>query len=130
MFSMAAYDFSCLLDKSQIKIGDLVKIKHIIAICLVLALVLPSTAFAASNSKVQHPAVSIKVVNNGYKTVTASYTFTGATEKIHTFNFGDGFTCHCKHRTHTYKHHGTYKVSISLKTTSGKTCTAYKWVKV
>jgi hypothetical protein len=127
---MAAYDYSCLLNKTQIKIGDLMKIKHIIAICLVLALVLPSTAFAASNSKVQQPAVSIKVINHGSKTVTAYYTLTGAKEINHTFNFGDGFTCHCKHRTHTYAKHGTYKVSISVKTTSGKTITAYKMVKV
>ena len=97
------------------------------ALCLIFALVLPSAALAASN---QPAKVSIYAVNHGPKTVTASYTLTGATEQIHTFNFGDGFTCHCKHRTHTYSKHGTYKICISLKTTGGKTLTACKTVTV
>jgi hypothetical protein len=97
------------------------------ALCLIFALVLPSTALAASN---QPAKVSINVVNHGSNTVTASYALTGATEQIHTFNFGDGFTCHCKHRTHTYSKHGTYKICISLKTTGGKTLTACKTVTV
>jgi PKD repeat protein len=107
----------------------MMKMKHIIALCLVLALVLPSTALGATSAS--HPAkVSITVVNHGSKTVTAYYSLTGAKEVGHTWKFGDGFSCHCKHRTHTYKKHGTYKVSISLKTTSGKTLTASKLVKV
>lgn len=106
--------------------------KHIIALCLVLALVLPSTALGATSASASHPAkVSITVVNHGSKTVTAYYTLTGAKEKLpHTWNFGDGFTCHCKHRTHTYKNHGTYKICISLKTTGGKTLKACKTVTV
>ncbi len=91
------------------------------------ALVLPSAALASSSQPAQ---VSIHAVNQGSKTVTASYTLTGATEQIHTFNFGDGFTCHCKHRTHTYNKSGTYKICISLKTTGGKTVTACKTVTV
>ena len=106
------------------------KIKHIIALCLVFALVLPSTALAASNS---HPAkLSIRVVNtNEPKTVTAYYSLSGAEEILpHTWNFGDGFTCHCIHRTHTYKHHGTYKISLTARTTNGRTLKAYKTVTV
>ena len=107
----------------------MMKMKHIIALCLVLALVLPSTALGATSAS--HPAkVRITVVNHGSQTVTAYYSLTGAKEVGHTWKFGDGFSCHCKHRTHTYKKHGTYKVSISLKTTSGKTLTASKLVKV
>lgn len=97
------------------------------ALCLMFALVLPSAALASSNQPAQ---VSIHAVNHGSKTVTASYTLTGATEQIHTFNFGDGFTCHCKDKTHTYNKPGTYKICISLKTTGGKTVTACKTVTV
>ena len=103
----------------------MMKMKPIIALCLVLVLVLPSTALATSPAK-----VAIHVVNHGSKTVTASYTLTGAKEVGHTWSFGDGFTCHCKHRTHTYSKHGTYKICISLKTTGGKTLTACKTVTV
>ena len=102
------------------------KIKHIIALCLVLTIVLPSTALAASNQQ----KVNIYLVNQGSNTVTASYALQGATEQIHTFNFGDGFTCHCKHRTHTYNKSGTYKICISLETTGGKTLTACRTVTV
>jgi hypothetical protein len=124
--------FSYQMHKSQpkIRIGDMVKIKHIIALCLVLLIVLPSTALAASSS---HPAkVNIKVIHaKQSKTVTVYYTLSGAKERLpHTWNFGDGFKCHCKHRTHTYKKHGTYKISITAKTTNGKILKASKMVKV
>ena len=105
--------------------------KHILALCLVLAMVLPSTAFAASNQPANNPAkVSITIVNHGSKTVTAYYKLTGATELGHTWSFGDGFTCHCIHRTHTYKYHGTYTICITLKTTNGQTLKACKSVTV
>jgi hypothetical protein len=110
---------------------NLMKMKHIIALCLVLALVLPSTALAASSS--HHPAkVNIKVIHtNQPKTVTVYYSLSGVKEKLpHTWNFGDGFTCHCIHRTHIYKRHGTYKISITAKTTDGKTIRASQMVHV
>jgi hypothetical protein len=103
------------------------KMKHIIALCIVFALVLPSTALASGN---QPAKVNIKVVNQGHKTVTVSYTLTGAKELNHTWSFGDGFTCHCKHRTHTYKNHGTYNICITLKTTAGKIIKTCKKVTV
>jgi PKD repeat protein len=121
---MAAYDFSCLLNKSQIKIGDLVKIKHIIAICLVLALVLPSTAFAASSA--QTPTLKIKASKysgTAPLTTVVSYSLTGAKELSHTWYLGTGFSCHCHHRTYTYTKPGTYTVTCKLKTTTGKTLT-------
>jgi len=102
-------------------------IKHIMALCLIFALVLPSTALAAST---QPAKVSINVVSHGSKTVTVSYTLKGAKEVGHTWSFGDGFTCHCTHRTYTYKNHGKYNICITLKTTSGKTLKACKTVTV
>ena len=98
------------------------------ALCLIFALVLPSTAFAAGNQPT--PKVSINVINHGQKTVTVSYTLTNARELGHTWSFGDGFTCHCIHRTHTYKYHGTYNICITLKTTTGHTLKACKSVTV
>lgn len=129
---MSCFCFFRIMLSSNSKLIEvnLMKIKHIIALCLVLALVLPSTALASSS---HHPAkVNIKVVHSKQpKTVTVYYTLSGAAERLpHTWNFGDGFTCHCKHRTHTYKHHGTYKISITAKTTGGKTLRASKWVTV
>jgi PKD repeat protein len=121
MFSIAAYDFSCLLNKSQIKIGDLVKIKHIIAICLVLALVLPSTAFAAAVSTPTLKIQASKYSGKAPLTTVVSYSLTGAKELNHTWYLGTGFSCHCHHRTYTYTKPGTYTVTCKLKTTTGKT---------
>ena len=117
------------MHKFQLKIKrvNMMKMKHIIALCLVLALVLPTTALAASS---QPAKVSIKVINHGQKTVTAYYTLTGAKELSHTWSFGDGFSCHCVHRTHTYKYHGTYNICITLKTTTGKIIKTCQKVKV
>ncbi len=107
------------------------KIKHIIALCLVFALVLPSTALAAGNHAKNTAKVNINVAHPRPLTVTVHYTLTGAKEKFpHTWNFGDGFKCHCIHRTHTYKHHGTYTISLTAKTTTGKILKAYKKVTV
>jgi PKD repeat protein len=122
MFSIAAYDFSCLLNKSQIKIGDLVKIKHIRAICLVLALVLPTTALAAAST----PTLKIQASKYSGKapfTTVVSYSLTGAKEVNHTWYLGTGFSCHCHQRTYTYTKPGTYTVTCKLKTTTGKTLT-------
>lgn len=104
------------------------KMKHIIALCLVLTILMPSTAFAATSSTAT-PKLTIKVVTSG-KTATASYSYSGPAERTHTWDFGDGFTCHCTKRSHTYAKHGTYKVSMKLVTKTGKTVTAYKYVKV
>jgi hypothetical protein len=109
------------------------KMKQIIALCLVLALVLPSTALAASSSSSHHPAkVNIKVIHtNQPKTVTVYYSLSGAKEKFpHAWNFGDGFKCHCIHRTHTYKRHITQKISITVKTTTGKTLRASQIIRL
>jgi PKD repeat protein len=105
------------------------KMKHIIALCLVLTILLPSTAFAATSSTTASPKLSIKVVTSG-KTATASYTYSGPKEYYRTWNFGDGFTCHCTTRSHTYAKHGTYKVSLTLYTKDKHTYTTYKYIKV
>jgi PKD repeat protein len=105
----------------------MMKMKHIIALCLVLTLLLPSTAFAATSTA--SPKPSIKVVTSG-KTATASYSYSGPKEYYHTWNFGDGFTCHCTKRSHTYAKHGTYKVSLTLYTRDKHTYTTYKYIKV
>jgi len=110
----------------------MVKIKHIIALCLVLLIVMPTTAFAATNTATAKKSqVKITVTKPSSMTARASYTCgSGIKEVSHTFYFGDGFSCHCKHRTHTYKKHGTYTVKIVLKATNGKTYTDYKVIKV
>jgi PKD repeat protein len=106
------------------------KMKHIIALCLVLALVLPSTALATSSNG-QPAKVGIKLIHPRPLTVTAYYSLSGAKEILsHTWNFGDGFTCHCIYRTHTYKKHGTYTISITVKTTKGKILKAHQRVTV
>jgi PKD repeat protein len=98
-----------------------VKIKHIIAICLVLALVLPSTALAATNSTPKLIIHASPTQGKAPLKVVISYTLIGANEKSHTWYLGDGFSCHCTHRTYTYKNPGTYTITLNLKTTTGKT---------
>jgi hypothetical protein len=115
-----------------IEIGDTLKIKHIIALCLVLLIVMPTTAFAATNTATaKNSPVKIIVTKPSSMAARAAYTCgPGIKEVSHTFYFGDGFSCHCKHRTHKYQKHGTYKVKIVLKATNGKTYTDYKVIKV
>lgn len=108
----------------------MMKMKHIIALCLVFALVMPSTAFAATSTT---PKLTIKASPTSGKaplTVSFSYTFTGAKELSHTWYMGTGFSCHCKHRTYTYTKPGTYTAKLVLKTTTGKTITATKKIYV
>ena len=95
------------------------KMKHIIALCLVFALVLPSTALAASQ-----PALSIKSTKysgTAPLTVTLTYTLSGANELTHRWYLGDGFSCPCHQRTYTYKNPGLYTVTMKLKTVTGQT---------
>ncbi len=110
----------------------MMKMKHIIAFCLVLSLVLPSTALAATNSNVQ-PKLIMHVAPTSGKAplkVTFSYTLTGAKEAYHTWYMGTGFSCHCSHRTYTYTKPGTYTAKLVLKTTTGKVLTATKTIHV
>ncbi|MDQ1255325.1 MAG: hypothetical protein QG646_4604 [Euryarchaeota archaeon] len=106
----------------------MMKMKHIIALCLVLTLLLPSTAFAATSTAT--PKLTVKVVKNGGTTVTAYYTYSGPAERYHQWNFNNFFKCNCNHRTYTFAKHGTYKVSIDLYTKNGKKYTAYQKVTV
>lgn len=103
-----------------------------IAICLVLAIIMPTTAFAATNTATaKNSQVKITVTKPNSMTARAAYICgSGIREAGHTFYFGDGFSCHCKHRTHTYKKHGTYKVRIVLKDINGKTYTNSKTITV
>lgn len=96
------------------------KIKHIIALCLVLVLVMPTTALAASP---QLTIKSTKYSGPAPLSVTVSYTLTGAKELNHRWYLGDGFSCPCHQRTYTYKYPGTYTVTMKLKTTTGQTLT-------
>lgn len=112
----------------------MMKMKHIIALCLVLALLMPSTAFAASTTKTKQAPLTIKVVQdtkNPMK-VTASYKLNTALykERNHTWYFGNEFSCHCTKRTYTFKHHGTKTIKIVLMTTKGTKLTASKTIKV
>jgi len=107
----------------------MMKMKHIIALCLILALVLPSTAAATSSQ----PKLVMHVAPTSGKAplkVTFSYTLTGAKEASHTWYMGNGFSCHCTHRTYTYTKSGTYTVKLVLKTTAGKTLIATKKIYV
>lgn len=109
----------------------MMKMKHIIALCLVLALVLPSTAVAATNPV--QPKLVMHVAPTSGKAplkVTFSYTLTGAKEASHTWYMGNGFSCHCTHRTYTYTKPGTYTAKLVLKTTTGKILTTTKTIHV
>jgi hypothetical protein len=59
------------------------KMKHIIALCLVLTLLLPSTAFAATSSTTSPVKLNFKVITSPATTVTAHYTYSGPKEYIH-----------------------------------------------
>lgn len=101
------------------------KIKHIITLCLVLALVLPSTALAATS-----PNASFKPsTTSGYAPLKVTFTYTGGSTsgiKSHVWNYGDGATCQtCWHPSHIYTKAGKYKATLTVKTASGsstKTC--------
>lgn len=100
------------------------KIKSIITLCLIFALVMPSTALAATNPAPKLTIHASPTVGKAPLKVAVSYTLTGAKEKSHTWYLGTGFSCHCKHRTYTYTKPGTYTVTLKLITTTGKTVTA------
>lgn len=102
------------------------KIKCIIALCLVLALVMPSTAFAAT----EKPSSSFKASpTSGYAPLKVKFTYTGgSTEGVtsHVWNFGDGSTCKtCWKPKHTYKEPGTYKVTLTVKNAAGSSVTKH-----
>jgi PKD repeat protein len=110
--------------------GDFMKMKNILALCLIFALVLPSTTLAASSSTPKLTIHESPTSGKAPLTVKISYTLTGAKEKSHTWYLGDGFSCHCTSRTYTYKHPGTYTITLKLTTTTGKTLTATQKVTV
>ncbi len=93
------------------------------ALCLIFALVLPSAALASASSTPKLTIHASPTVGTAPLTVKISYTLAGAKEKSHTWYLGDGFSCHCTSRTYTYKHPGTYKITLKLITTTGKTLT-------
>lgn len=95
------------------------KIKHIVTLCLVLALVLPSTALAYTS-----PNASFKPsTTSGYAPLKVTFTYTGGSTAgitSHIWRYGDGATCQtCWHPSHTYLKAGTYKVTLTVKTASG-----------
>ncbi len=96
------------------------KIKHILAIFLILTIVLPSTALAAST-----PTASFKVSkNSGYAPLKVTFTYTGGNTKLvksHVWSYGDGHTCKsCWHPSHTYTKPGKYKATLTINTAKGK----------
>lgn len=106
------------------------KMKSILALCLIFVLVLPSTAFAATSS----PNASFTASpTSGYAPLKVSFKYTGGTTGITSklWNFGDGATCTtCFHPSHTYKKAGTYKVTLTIKTAAGSsTKSRYIYVK-
>lgn len=97
----------------------LVKIKHIITLCLVLALVLPSTALAATS-----PNASFKPsTTSGYAPLKVTFTYTGGSTAgviSHKWTYGDGASCQtCWHPTHKYTKPGVYKATLTVKTAKG-----------
>jgi PKD repeat protein len=102
----------------------MMKMKYIIALCLVLSLVLPSTALAAQ------PNSSFKTSpTTGYAPVKVIFTYTGGSTAgviSHVWNYGDGATCRtCWHPYHIYKKAGTYKATLTVKTAKGSSTTAH-----
>lgn len=103
--------------------------KHIIAISLVLILLLPYTAFAATT-----PTTSFKPnKSSGYAPLKVTFTYTGGSTKLvksHVWNYGDGHTCKtCWHPSNTFTKPGKYKVSLTIKTAKG-TSTKYTYITV
>ncbi len=101
------------------------KIKHIITLCLVLALVLPSTALAATP-----PDASFKPsTTSGYAPLKVSFKYTGGSTsgvKSHLWTYGDGATCQtCWRPSHVYTKPGKYKATLTVKTASGISTKAY-----
>jgi PKD repeat protein len=105
------------------------KMKSIIALCLVLALVLPSTAFAATSPNASFTASP----TSGYAPLKVSFKYTGGSTGITSklWTFGDGATCKtCLRPSHTYQKAGTYKVTLTIKTAAGSsTKSRYIYVK-
>jgi PKD repeat protein len=105
------------------------KMKHIIALCLVFALVLPSTALAATAPNASFTASP----TSGYAPLKVSFKYTGGTTGITSklWNFGDGTTCKtCLKPNHIYQKAGTYKVTLTIKTAAGSsTKSRYIYVK-
>jgi PKD repeat protein len=111
--------FSYQLHKLQPKLKqvNLVKIKYIITLCLVLSLVLPSTAFAVTPTANFKPSVTA-----GYAPLKVKFTYTGSTAGViaHKWTYGDGASCQtCWRPSHTYTKPGTYKATLTLRTAKG-----------
>lgn len=100
------------------------KIKNIIALGLIFALVMPSTALAAV------PNSSFKTsVTSGYAPLKVTFTYTGGSTAgviSHIWRYGDGATCQtCWNPYHIYLKAGTYKATLTIKNTSGTSTTAH-----
>lgn len=112
--------FSYQLHKLQPKLKqvNLVKIKYIITLCLVLSLVLPSTALAATHSANFKPSVTA-----GYAPLKVTFTYTGGSTAgviAHKWTYGDGASCQtCWHPSHKYTKPGKYKATLTIRTASG-----------
>lgn len=107
------------------------KIKHIIALCLVLTIVLPSTALAAVA-----PAPNLKASKtSGHAPLKVTFTYTGGSKTgvtYHKWSYGDGAYCvTCWHPTHVYTKRGTYTVSLTMKNAAGsRTKTIKNYIRV
>ena len=99
------------------------KIKSIIALCLVLVLLMPSTALAAL------PNASFKTSTTaGYAPLKVTFTYTGGSTAgviSHIWRYGDGATCQtCWNPYHIYTKPGTYKATLTVRNASGSSTTA------
>ncbi|RPJ77792.1 MAG: PKD domain-containing protein [Alphaproteobacteria bacterium] len=95
------------------------KIKHIIALCLILTIVLPSTALATSL-----PSPNFKASKtSGHAPMKVTFTYTGGSKAgvtSHKWSYGDGATCStCWHPSHVYTKRGIYTVSLTMKNAAG-----------
>lgn len=119
------FHLNCVNSNPKLKEVNLMKIKHIIALCLVFAILLPSTALAATV-----PNASFKPsATSGYAPLKVTFTYTGGSTTgitSHLWTYGDGATCRtCWHPSHTYTKPGKYKSTLIVKNAAGsstKTC--------